>query len=78
MTQLGEVAQQSGLSERRIRIRDEIDHVAAHDSVHQSLLAYLLSHIGLYSPAPATIRARAAPDSRCFPALDSSRRTTPW
>ncbi|WP_146339260.1 ATP-dependent RNA helicase HrpA [Nesterenkonia sp. NBAIMH1] len=50
VTQLGEVAQQSGLSERRIRIRDEIDHVAAHDSVHQSLLAGLLSHIGLYSP----------------------------
>ncbi|WP_147105372.1 ATP-dependent RNA helicase HrpA [Nesterenkonia populi] len=50
VTQLGEIAQQARLSKQRVRIRDEIDHVSAHDGVHQSLLAGLLSNIGLYAP----------------------------
>ncbi|RJN33071.1 ATP-dependent RNA helicase HrpA [Nesterenkonia natronophila] len=48
--QLGELAQQSRLSTRRIRTRDPVEHVGKHDAIHKSLLAGLLSHLGLYSP----------------------------
>ena len=48
--QLGELAQQGKLSPRRIRTRDPVDHVSKHDQIHKSLLAGLLSHLGVYSP----------------------------
>ncbi|TLP94080.1 ATP-dependent RNA helicase HrpA [Nesterenkonia salmonea] len=48
--QLGELAQQGKLSSRRVRTRDPVEHVAKHDEIHKSLLAGLLSHLGLYSP----------------------------
>lgn len=50
VSQLGELAQQAKLTKRRIRARDAIDHIHKHDAIHQSLLAGLLSNIGLYSP----------------------------
>lgn len=50
VTQLGELAQQARLSKRRIRVRDTLEHVGKHDAVHQSLLAGLLSNIGLFQP----------------------------
>ncbi|GFZ84052.1 ATP-dependent RNA helicase HrpA [Nesterenkonia alkaliphila] len=50
VNQLGELAQQAKLSPRRIRARDTAEHVAKHDEIHKSLLAGLLSHIGLYTP----------------------------
>ncbi|WP_300344003.1 ATP-dependent RNA helicase HrpA [Nesterenkonia sp.] len=50
VNQLGELSQQAKLSKRRVRVRDTIDPVGRHDAVHQSLLAGLLSHIGLFNP----------------------------
>ncbi|WP_150463105.1 ATP-dependent RNA helicase HrpA [Nesterenkonia ebinurensis] len=50
VNQLGELAQQAKLSARRIRVRDSVEHVIKHDAVHKSLLAGLLSHLGLYTP----------------------------
>ncbi len=48
--QLGELAQQGKLSRRRIRTKDPVEHVRKHEEIHKSLLAGLLSHLGLYSP----------------------------
>ncbi|GAA1805256.1 ATP-dependent RNA helicase HrpA [Nesterenkonia flava] len=50
VTQLGELAQQAKLAQGRIKPHHATEPVAKHDAVHQSLLAGLLSHIGLYTP----------------------------
>ncbi|MCT1606951.1 ATP-dependent RNA helicase HrpA [Nesterenkonia massiliensis] len=50
VSQLGELAQQAKLAEHRVKPLHGTDHVAKHDAVHKSLLAGLLSHIGLFTP----------------------------
>lgn len=67
VNQLGELAQQAKLSARRIRARDAVDHVGKHAQVHQSLLAGLLSNIGLYSPRTRDYQGARGTRFQIFP-----------